>query len=57
MLEYRERERALTFAVCACSWMQQATANPQSLEEYAQYADLEAVVAARAKAARAGAKL
>jgi hypothetical protein len=25
----------------------QATANPQSLEEYAQYADLEAVLAKR----------
>ncbi|CBQ67687.1 related to Acetoacetyl-CoA synthetase [Sporisorium reilianum SRZ2] len=38
-----------------------ATANPQSLAEYAQYADLEAVVAARsgarAGAARGGAKL
>ncbi|GAC95620.1 hypothetical protein PHSY_003196 [Pseudozyma hubeiensis SY62] len=38
-----------------------ATANPQSLKEYAQYADLESVVAARssakASAARGGAKL
>lgn len=39
----------------------QATANPQSLKEYAQYADLESVIAARSSAkagtARGDAKL
>lgn len=34
-----------------------ATANPGSLEEYKQYAELEAVVAKRGKAARGGGKL